>query len=119
MLRSVIGRRLIDGLTMFVVTGLSMCLLLYVSYGDSKRTYEQIHIEKITANGLFLQNSIEKFLRDGLPLKQYPGFATSAAPMLEGDDLTAITIYDQSARQVFHVVDKDNPKLPDPPATYQ
>jgi hypothetical protein len=68
------SNRLIDGLTMFIVTAASLMLLLYVGYGDSKRTYEQIHIEKITTNGQLVQNSIEKFLRDGLPLRQYAGF---------------------------------------------
>jgi MFS family permease len=115
LLRGVLRGRLVDGLTMFIVTGLSLCLLLYVSYGDSKRTYEQIHIEKITAHGLLLQSSIEKFLRDGLPLKQYAGFATLATPMLEGEDLDAATVYDHAGRQVFGVVDKSGPKLPDPP----
>ena len=41
------GNRLIDGFTMYVVTAASLMLLLYVGYGDSKRTYEQIHIEKL------------------------------------------------------------------------
>jgi len=76
------GNRLIDGFTMYIVTAASLMLLLYVGYGDSKRTYEQIHIEKITTNGQLVQNSIEKFLRDGLPLRQYAGFNTLAAPIL-------------------------------------
>jgi MFS family permease len=109
------GRRLIQATTMFVVTILSLLLLLYVSYGDGKRTYEQIHIEKMMANGLVMQTAIENYLRDGLALKQYAGFATLAAPMLEGEDLDAMTVYDQNGRQVFQVVDQQNPsKLPDP-----
>ena len=49
---------MIDGFTMFVVTGLSLLLLLYVSFGDSKRNYEQIHIEKMMANGRLLPDDI-------------------------------------------------------------
>src|SRR5712691_130461 len=115
-MKATLRRRLLDGFTMSIVTALSLLLLLYVSYGDSKRTYEQIHIEKMMANGLVVQTSIEKFLRDGLPLKQYAGFATLAGPMVEGEDLDAMLVYDQKGRQVFQAIDKANPKLPDPPA---
>ncbi len=109
------GRRLIQAATMFVVTALSLLLLLYVSYGDGKRTYEQMHIEKMTANGLIIQTAIENFLRDGLPLKQYAGFAPLATPMLEGEDLDAMTVYDQKGRPVFQVIDQIiKAPLPDP-----
>ncbi len=116
MSKAMFGRRLVDGFTMSIVTALSLLLLLYVSYGDSKRTYEQLHIEKMIANGLIVQTSVEKFLRDGLPLRQYAGFATLAGPMVEGEDLDVIAIYDQAGRQVFRIVDKTALHLPDPPA---
>jgi MFS family permease len=100
---------------MFVVTALSLLLLLYVSHGDGKRTYGQLHIEKMMAHGLVVQTTIENFLREGLPLKQYAGFASLAAPILEGEDLDAMTVYDQKGRQVFQVVDQVNPsRLPNP-----
>jgi len=100
-------RRLIDAFTMFVVTVLSLSLLLYVGYGEGKRTYEQIQLEKLTAQGSLVQSSIEKFLRDGLPLKQYPGFATLAAPIVDSqEEVDAMAVYDQYGRQLFVVVDK-------------
>src|SRR6266567_1482010 len=107
--------RLIDGLTMFLVTALSLLLLLYVAFGEGKRTYELIHIEKVTAQGRLAQLSIEKFLREGLPLKQYAGFATLAAPIVSGEDIDAMAVFDESGRQLFLVVDKENSKLPEPP----
>jgi MFS family permease len=108
--------RLADGATMFIVTGLSLLLLLYVAFGEGKRGYEQIHIEKITAQGRLIQNSIEKYLRDDLPLKQYAGFTTLVTPILESEDYDAIAVYDQLGRQVFIGVDKANPQLPPPSA---
>ena len=69
---------------MFIVTVLSLLLLLYVGYGEGRRTYEQIELEKLTAQGFLIQNTIEKFLRDDLPLKQFPGFATIARPLVDG-----------------------------------
>lgn len=109
-----IRRRLSDGVTMFIVTGLSLLLLLYVGFGEGKRGYEQIHIEKITAQGRLIQNSIEKYLRDDLPLGQYAGFQTLVAPIVESDDFDAIAVYDNLGRQVFIVVDKTKPQLPEP-----
>jgi MFS family permease len=108
------GTRLVDGFMMFIVTAASLMLLLYVGYGDSKRTYEQIHIEKITTNGQLLQNSIEKFLRDGLPLKQYAGFNNLAGPVLEGEDVDALAVYNQVGLKIFNAVDKANPTVPEP-----
>jgi MFS family permease len=112
------SNRLIDGFTMFIVTAASLMLLLYVGYGDSKRTYEQIHIEKITTNGQLVQNSLEKFLRDGLPLRQYAGFSTIAAPILdvEGEDVDSLMVFDQTGNQIFAAIDKTNPKLPELPS---
>ncbi|MBV8835246.1 MAG: MFS transporter [Alphaproteobacteria bacterium] len=107
-------RRIIQAATMFVVTTMSVLLLLYVSYGDGRRTYEQIHIEKMMANGAVVQTVIENYLREGLPLKQFAGFKSLAASILEGEDLDAMTVYDQRGRQVFRLVDQVIPApIPD------
>jgi hypothetical protein len=112
---SVFTRRLMDGCTMFIVAALSLSLLLYVGFADGKRTFEQIELEKLTAQGLLVQSSIEKFLRDGLPLKQYPGFSTLAGPIVNSQpEVDTMAVYDQSGRRLFQVVDKSNPKLPEP-----
>ena len=108
---------LLEATTMFVVAAASLFLLLYVGYGDGKRTYESIHIEKLTAQAAYVQASMEKYLRDGVPLKQYIGFETLAAPILEGDDVDAIAIHDQQGRQVFLAISKHKPHLPEPPAS--
>jgi MFS family permease len=104
---------------MFIVAVSSLLLLLYVGFGDAKRTYELIHLEKLTAQGLFLQTSIEKFLRDGLPLKQYVGFSTLAAPVTDSADVDAVTVYDQTGKRLFINIDKTKPELgpllPPPP----
>src|SRR6266851_4498670 len=109
------SRRLIDGATMFVVTGLSLLLLVYVGFGEAKRTYEEFNIEKLVAQGSIAQNSIENYLRAGLPLKQYVGFTNLAEPIVENEDIDALTVYDLAGRQLFFVTDKSKPKLPEPP----
>jgi predicted MFS family arabinose efflux permease len=108
-----LGRRIIDAVSMFIVTAMSLLLLLYVGYGEARRTYEQIELEKLTAQGYLIQNTIEKFLRDDLPLKQFPGFATIARPLVDGlADVDAMMVYDHDGRQLFLVKDKTDPKLP-------
>ena len=44
-----IARRVRDALTMFVVSGLSLLLLLYVAFGEGQRTFQQFHLEKLIA----------------------------------------------------------------------
>ena len=108
-----LGRRIVDAVSMFIVTAMSLLLLLYVGYGEGRRTYEQIELEKLTAQGYLIQNTIEKFLRDDLPLKQFPGFATIARPLVDGlADVDAMTVYDHDRRELFVVKDKSDPKLP-------
>lgn len=108
-------RRLGEGVTMLIVAAASLALLLYVGFGDGKRTFEQIQIEKLTAQGLYVQNSLEKFVRDGLPLKQYAGFSTLAAPVVEGEDVDAVVVYDQAGKQIFMALDKATTSIPEPP----
>jgi len=111
------GRRLADGVTMFIVTGLSLLLLVYVGFGEGKRIYEQFQIEKLSAHNRIVQNVMENYLRAGLPLKQYAGFATLADPIVQSiDEIDAMTVLDHSGHQLFVVTDKDkkSPKLPDP-----
>jgi MFS family permease len=100
---------------MLCVAASSLALLLYVGFGDGKRTYEHIQIEKLTAQGLYIQNSLEKFVRDGLPLKQYAGFSTLAAPVVEGEEVDAVLVYNQNGKQLFAAVDKKVLTLPSPP----
>jgi len=108
-----LGHRVIDAVSMFIVTALSLFLLLYVGFGEGKRTYEQIELEKLTAQGHLIQNSIEKFLRDDLPLKQFPGFATIASPVVDGlSEVDAMAVYDHDGHELFLVKDKTNPQLP-------
>ena len=99
---------------MFIVTALSLFLLIYVGYGEARRTYEKFHLEKLTAQGRVVQNAMEGYLRAGLPLRQYVGFTTLAGPIVESEDIDALIVYDQKGRQIFQVRDRSNPTLPPP-----
>src|SRR5262245_40726668 len=115
--RAPFGRRLADGVTMLVVTGLSLLLFVYVGFGEAKRFSEQFKSENLAGHNRIVQNEMENYLRAGLPLKQYAGFATLADPIVQSiDEIDAMVVYDQSGQQLFIVTDKDkkNPKMPDP-----
>jgi MFS family permease len=111
-------QRIVDGITMFIVTGLSLLLLVYVGVGEGKRTYERLDIEKLTSAGSRLQADIENNLRAGLPLKQFAGFTTLAERLLNGafsiEEINAIVVYDTAGQSLFSVIDEANPKLPSP-----
>src|SRR5438105_14789298 len=102
MQRGLLSRRTIDGVTMLVVTGLSLLLLVYVGFGEGKRIYDQFQIEKLIAHNRIVQNAMENYLRAGLPLKQYAGFSTLADPIVQSiDEIDAMAVYDHSGHQLF------------------
>jgi MFS family permease len=109
------GRRFTDGITMFIVTGLSLFLLVYVGMGEGSRTYQQLEIEKLTSQGSRLQATIENHLRAGLPLDQFAGFSSLASSAVNViDEVDAIAVYNQSGDSLFTAVDRRNPQLPPP-----
>ena len=103
---------------MFIVTGLSLFLLIYVGMGEGRRTYQQLEIEKLSSQGQRLQASIENHLRAGLPLEQFAGFNTLASSVVNGiDEVDALAVYNQSGDNLFIEIDKRNPGLPPPSPT--
>ena len=97
---------------MFVVTGLSLLLLVYVGMGEGKRIYEQFQIEKLVTHNRIIQTAMENYLRAGLPLKQYAGFSTLADPIVQSiDEIDAMSVFDQAGNQLFIVTDKDKKVL--------
>jgi len=88
---------------MLLVSGLSLFLLIYIGFGEAQRTYEQLHYEKLMAQGQIIQNAMEtKGLRPGLPLKQYIGFNTLSERILASDkSISIIVAFDRDGNPVF------------------
>ena len=104
---------LLNGLTMAIVTGVSLLLLVYVGQGEAKRTFTHFQTEKLAAQGRLLQTTMEHFLRPGLPLQQFVGFRTSAEPILASDaTIASISIFDRAGSPVFEVGEVDQKLLP-------
>ena len=80
-----IGRRLVDASTMFLVAILCVMLLIYIAYGTTKRTYEQLLVEKSVAQAELVRSPMETYLRPGLPLRQFTGFNQLTNSMIESD----------------------------------
>ena len=64
---------------------LSLLLLLYVGFGEVSRIYPKFQFDKLAAQGDIIKNSVEGYLKSGLPLKGFIGFSTITAPLLESD----------------------------------
>ena len=98
---------------MFLVSGLSLLLVVYVGFGEAQRTYHQFQVEKLDAQGTILQTAMANYLRAGLPLKQYVGFATRAEAVLASDSsISAMIVFDQDGYPVFVGGDGTIPLLP-------
>jgi predicted MFS family arabinose efflux permease len=106
-------RRLIDAAAMFVVALISLVLLVYVAYGEAKRTYEQFQVEKLIAQGQVIQSAVEGFVRPGLPIHQFVGFNGLAEPMAKADPLVdSISAFDVAGKRVFFAGENKSDLLP-------
>lgn len=104
--------RLRDGLIMLAVAALSFGLLVYVGWGEGKRTYPHFQVEKMAAQGELVQAAMETYLRAGLPLRQFPGFRSIAEPIRGSDPtIAAIAVRDRMGQAVFAAGDAAVPHL--------
>jgi MFS family permease len=107
-------KRLIDTFAMFVVALLSLVLLIYVAYGEAKRTYEQFQIQKLVSQGQIVQSAVEGFVRPGFPIQQFVGFNSLAEPMAKTDDLLdSISAHDMNGNRIFTAGDQKTMMLTD------
>lgn len=107
------SRRAIDAVMMLVVSSISLLLLTYIGFGEGQRTYQQFHLDKLSAQARVLQISIENYLRPGLPLTQYVGFTTKAEPLVGADhSIAALTVFDDEGNSVFAAGNGAIPLLP-------
>ncbi|MFN3401971.1 MAG: hypothetical protein ACK4Z4_16645, partial [Ferrovibrio sp.] len=105
--------RLRDGLIMLAVAAVSFTLLVYVGWGEGKRTYPRFQVEKMVAQGELVQAALETYLRAGLPLAQFPGFRSIAEPIRQSDPtIAAIAARDRAGHTVFMAGDTSVPQLP-------
>jgi len=66
---------------------ISLLLLGYVGLGETLRSYPGLQHDRLVAQGEVVQTEINTFLQAGLPLRQFVGFETLAAPLVDSDSL--------------------------------
>lgn len=97
-----IGRRVADAVAMFMVAAVSLLILVYIAFGETRRNYERFQIEKLVSQGQLVQTAMETFVRPGLPVHQFVGFTTLTDPLVEADPLIdSIAAYDASGSRIF------------------
>lgn len=106
--RLTFGRRLFDAAAMLLVAALSLLILLYVAFGETRRTYERFQIEKLVSQGQVAQSVMDGFLRPGLPIHQFVGFNPLTEPMVVADPLLdAISAHDVTGERIFVAGNKE------------
>ncbi len=101
------SRRLIDAATMFMVSALSIALLLFVGHGEAFRNYERFQIERLIGQGELVQDSIDAYLRPGLPIRQFAGFGILADPILSTDTtVKSMVVIDAAQQPIFEYGEK-------------
>ncbi|MEQ8698177.1 MAG: MFS transporter, partial [Bauldia litoralis] len=105
-------RHMLYGAIMLAVALASLWLLVYVGYAEGRRTYQSFVVDKMAAQGELIQTPIETFLRNGLPLRQFPGFQPIARQILSADDsIAAVSAIGRDGKPVFTVRrGKDGPR---------
>ena len=78
-------RRVVDSGAMITVSLACVLLLVYIAYGTTKRTYEQLLVEKSLAQAELVRTPLETYLRPGLPLRQFTGYKQLTTAMIESD----------------------------------
>src|SRR4051812_5878917 len=105
---ALIRRRLADALAMFMVSALSISLLLYVGFGEAMRTYERFQIERLIGQGELIQDAIDAYLRPGLPIRQLAGFSNIADPIASSDStIKSIVVIDTGNQTIFEFGEKE------------
>ena len=96
-------QRLINAVTMTLVSGLSMLVVIYVGFGEAQRSYYKFQVEKLATQDRIVQTAMSSYLQAGLPLRQYVGFTNRAEAILASDPtIAAMTVFDSTERPVFH-----------------
>lgn len=97
-------KRAVEAAALGVVALLSLLLLLFVAFGEARQTMERFHAEKMLAQGQVIRNSIEAFVRPGLPLRHFVGFSALVEPVVAGDSLIAsVDAYGATGERIFGV----------------
>lgn len=85
-----------------VVLFLTLLLLVFVGFGEAKRTYLKFQMEKMFTQAEIIHNSMEAFLQTSIPLTQFSGFPSQSRGLLESDPaLEYVSLYNAKRELIF------------------
>ncbi len=81
---------------------LTLLLLIYIGYGEARRTYSSFQMGKLQTQGEIMQIAISAYLQAGLPLRQFSGFSSQSEGLLRSDErIENIQVLDHSQNRIF------------------
>lgn len=83
------GWRIGSSISLIVMMALSLALLGYVGYGETKRAFGQFQVEKLATQGAMMHSLVQDFVREGLPLEFIETFASDSGQLGQFAGFTA------------------------------
>ncbi|MBA7562128.1 hypothetical protein ES708_03777 [subsurface metagenome] len=81
---------------------MTLLLLIYIGYGEARRTYSSFQMGKLQTQGEIMQIAISAYLQAGLPLRQFSGFSSQSEGLLRSDErIENIQVLDHSQNRIF------------------
>ncbi len=79
-------KRILYSSPMIIITVLTLLLATYVGFGEANRKYTVFQLQKLKTQGEIIKNAFDTYLKAGLPLKQFSGFASTSELLLKSDN---------------------------------
>ena len=87
---------------MVIIMILTLLLLTYVGFGEANRKYTVFQLQKLKTQGEIVKNAFDNYLKAGLPLTQFSGFASASELLLKSDKAIGnIRVLDTNQNIVF------------------
>lgn len=92
---------------------MTLLLLIYIGYGEARRTYSRFQMGKLQTQGEIMQIAISAYLQAGLPLKQFSGFSAQSEGLLRSDErIENVQVLDHSENRIFIGLQNDLEREP-------
>lgn len=81
--------RVVGSIPLILMMALSLALLGYVGYGETKRAYGQFQVEKLATQGAMMHSLVQDFVREGLPMEFIETFVSDSGQLGQFAGFTA------------------------------
>lgn len=81
--------RIVSSIPLIAMMALSLALLGYVGYGETKRAFSEFQVEKLATQGAMMHSLVQDFVREGLPLEFIETFVSDGGQLGQFAGFTA------------------------------